>query len=430
MISKFSKKTIDINLLNFKFIFIFLISIVTCYFYLNLNSLIEVSDYAFNELFINYQAGFIRRGFLGEIYWYLDYFFSLDARIFFSYLFYLLYLVQIYFYYKILLKFKDFILIHLFITLSPALILFNIYDINIFFIKDIFIKLSILLHAYIIIDHFSFKRKYNEYILKLKFFIIPLLILIILIHEYQVLFLSIHFLLTLSFANNRKTIFRFIRIYSFLLIPTILVLFFIGDENQYEKLNLILQKFDLIVHPQLGGGFYKAIGGFYKWHFYYFDYLDFINLLASLFLGIVIFYLLFQFFLEKKIFTLHTQYQKNYFIFFVPTIACFLLALDHGRNISLISTHIIAFYVILKLNNDNLLKKKNEILNNSFSKFILFLSIFFYIFMWKLDQMAGFTGSSGQMIFQSSLFAEFIKLIKYIYQFVDINIINLPEIKL
>ena len=81
---------------------------------------------------------------------------------------------------------------------------------------------------------------------------------------------------------------------------------FIGDEDQYQKLNLILQKFDLLVHPQLGGGFYKAIGGFYKWHFYYFYYLDFINLLISLFLGIIIFYLLFQFFLEKKILTLNT----------------------------------------------------------------------------------------------------------------------------
>ena len=51
--------------------------------------------------------------------------------------------------------------------------------------------------------------------------------------------------------------------------------------------------------------------------------------------------------------------------------------------------------------------------------------------MWKLDQFAGF-GLQGKPndIFQSSLFAEFIKLIKFIYQFVHINIINLPEIKL
>ena len=50
--------------------------------------------------------------------------------------------------------------------------------------------------------------------------------------------------------------------------------------------------------------------------------------------------------------------------------------------------------------------------------------------MWKLDQMAGFTGSSGQTIFQSSLFAEFVKLIKFSYNFVDIYFFDLPEIKL
>ena len=50
--------------------------------------------------------------------------------------------------------------------------------------------------------------------------------------------------------------------------------------------------------------------------------------------------------------------------------------------------------------------------------------------MWKLDQMAGFTGSSGQIIFQSSLFAEFVKLIKFSYNYVDLNLFDLPEIRL
>jgi hypothetical protein len=45
--------------------------------------------------------------------------------------------------------------------------------------------------------------------------------------------------------------------------------------------------------------------------------------------------------------------------------------------------------------------------------------------------MAGF-GLRGipNDIFQSSLFAEFIKFIKYLYIYIDLNFYNLPEIKL
>ena len=51
--------------------------------------------------------------------------------------------------------------------------------------------------------------------------------------------------------------------------------------------------------------------------------------------------------------------------------------------------------------------------------------------MWKLDQVAGFgLGGKPNDIFQSSLFAEFIKFVKYLYIFIDINIYALPEIKL
>ena len=51
--------------------------------------------------------------------------------------------------------------------------------------------------------------------------------------------------------------------------------------------------------------------------------------------------------------------------------------------------------------------------------------------MWKLDQFAGF-GFKDQTntMFESSLFAEFVKLIKYLYSYIDLNIINLPEIRL
>ena len=74
---------ININTLVIKFVLFFLIFISTCYFYLNLNDFVDAENYAYNELFINYQAGFIRRGLLGEIFWQLNSLFLIKPLIFF-----------------------------------------------------------------------------------------------------------------------------------------------------------------------------------------------------------------------------------------------------------------------------------------------------------------------------------------------------------
>ena len=76
-------------------------------------------------------------------------------------------------------------------------------------------------------------------------------------------------------------------------------------------------------------------------------------------------------------------------------------------------------------------KEINLILKNLFKKYAVFIFIFFYVFLWKLDQVAGFRlEGKPNGIFKSSLFAEFVKLIKFIYSYIDLNIIDLPEIKL
>jgi len=424
------KKIFDKNLLSFcinQFILLFLILVTFNYFYINLQDNVSFV-YAYKELFINYQSGLIRRGLLGEIFWFFNKHFSIDPVIFFANLFLFLHLMQIYLFYKIFKKFSQSYLIYSLVFFSPALILFYFYDVNLYFLKDIFVTLTILFHALILINFFNKRENKESYIKILKYFILPILILTILIHEYQVLFLGVHFLFSLSIAKDKKTIIRILKIYLILLIPIFFVLIFIGNQVQYENLNLILaNKFGLTVHPQLGGGFYKALGGFYVWHFHYFTYNDFINLFLCAILGIGIFFILFHYFAIKKIITFHSFYQTKYFIFFVPTLATFILATDHGRNISLISFHLIAFYSMLNFD-----LKKFKIFENNKNFFInlfLILFLFFYIFLWKMDQMAGFwLQGEPNSIFQSSLFSEIIRIFKIIYSYIDLNIIELPKI--
>ena len=107
------------------------------------------NDYSFNELFINYQAGFVRRGLLGEIFWQIHSYNNIDPRLFFGYLFSLLYFIKIILLYLILKKNVNNKLFYIFIFFSPSLILFSIYDPNVYFIKDILSKITILFHAYL-----------------------------------------------------------------------------------------------------------------------------------------------------------------------------------------------------------------------------------------------------------------------------------------
>jgi len=417
--------------LTLRAILLFLIIINFVYFYLNLKINISSSGYAFNELFINYQAGLIRRGLLGEIFWIFNNTFSIEPITFFSYLFLLLYLAQIYLFYKLCKNYLNSNFIFLLIFLSPALILFNIYDQNVYFVKDIFIKLSILLHSYILVIFINKKSEIENYFSKLKFIIIPLLIVTILIHEYQVIFLSVHYLLSLSIAKNKKNIYSINKIYLILLIPILFVLIFLGDQALYLELNQILSKFNVEVHDQLEGGFYRILGGFYKWHFFYFSYRDFINLLFSITLSILIFYILFHYLIEKKILKFYSNYQKKYLVYFIPTLLCFLLALDHGRNISLISYHLIAFYLTLLIDTKKFVLLRDQLYKNFLARISVIMFLFFYIFMWKLNQTAGF-GLRGipSDIFQSSLFAELVKFVNFAYHFIDLNIVDLPEINL
>ena len=64
-------------------ILILIITIITSvYSYIIIFTDKLIFEYAYNELFINYQAGLIRRGLLGEIFWQLDKYFELNPKIF------------------------------------------------------------------------------------------------------------------------------------------------------------------------------------------------------------------------------------------------------------------------------------------------------------------------------------------------------------
>ena len=383
------------------------------------------NSYAFSELFLNYQGGFVRRGLLGEIFMILHKNLSLSPIFFFSTILFLIHLITLYLFFKITEIIKLPFELKIILFFSPALLFFSIYDFNMFFIKDIFIKLLILLHAFIIIKT---KKNIKKYLYYFKFLIIPLIIFInLFIHEYGILFISIHLLFSLHAFEYKKKFFFFV--YGILLLFLILIISInIGNENILNQINQSIQSFGVSIHKQLSGGFKSLIGGFYKWHFFYFGYKDFFMLFFSFLLSIWIFYFFFHILIIKKILIYKSKY--NYLLFFIPTSLVFL-NLDHGRNLSLLSFHLVAFYLILGVNLDKLKKFIIKKRNNFYFLNFFYLFIFFYVFMWILPQDAAFGGKEQlKTIFRSSLFKEIKDFVNFIYVFISNYLITLPEIRL
>ena len=110
----------------------------------------------------------------------------------------------------------------------------------------------------------------------------------------------------------------------------------------------------------------------------------------------------------------------------------FLCALDHGRTINIFLTHLICFYLTLKINNNKLKIVLSNFNKSFFLKNFSFVFLIFYIFVWYIPVGGGYDAigsfSEGDTIFKSTLMSELINLFMIVYNFIDYNIINLPKI--
>jgi len=106
--------------------------------------------------------------------------------------------------------------------------------------------------------------------------------------------------------------------------------------------------------------------------------------------------------------------------------------LDHGRTINMILTHLLAFYLTLKINNNKFKTVINKFSKSFFLKNLSFIFLIFYVFLWYIPVGGGYdaigTFSEGDTIFKSTLMSELINLFMIVYNFIDYNIINLPRI--
>ena len=389
--------------------------------------------WAYQELFINYSGGFIRRGLLGELYLIFNNFYQIEPNKFFSFIFIVSYLVTLILYFNLLKKIKDYYLIFIFIAFSPSLILFNIYDQNTFLTKDIFSNLSILIHAVYINAHKNDKdlKKYNKFLL---YVVIPILFINIINHEMQFFFVGIHLLFTLYNYDIKKVNQKQKKLFPYFLtlVPLILIFFFPGSWEKVDIINDSISNFDVKINNQLAGNINLAIGGFIKWHFFYHGIESFINLFICLILTIFLFTTIGQFLIKETIIFLNPKLYLFAYIAFLLPFLIFILAVDHGRTINLISTHLISFLFIMNINHKRLKSLYIKISEKIFIRNLILLFIFFYIFLWYLPQGGGYSGigdfNADSSLFKNTLFKQFSDIFMIIYNFVDDKVIQLPKV--
>ena len=275
----------------------FLLLIITTFyiqlFYVASNEIIG-DKWAYNNLFINYSAGFVRRGLLGEAFLIINKIYNISPLDFFPKILFILYFIQLIIFFKLVYKFRKYNLFVTFLILSPSLLLFNVYEVNVVLSKDIFINVIILIHALIISNKEISLSRYKKILI---IFIFPILTLNIFIHENQIIFLPFHILLSVYFLKkfkNKLINYDFLKCYYFFLIPLGFILFSSISYEKYLVINESIKQFDATLPNQVAGNINLLIGGFIKWHFFYHDIINFIRLFFCIILSLFLIYLVFH----------------------------------------------------------------------------------------------------------------------------------------
>ena len=155
---------------NLFLLYILIISVLSVYYLMGLN--IVITNNAIAEWLINYQGGFVRRGFLGELIYQISFFFKINLRFAFLILQISLYLTYYYLIYRLLknISFNYLIFVTIF---SPLFILFPIAELEALGRKEI-----ILFIILIISSNFFFNYEKNNFGLFFISFSFPILLLI------------------------------------------------------------------------------------------------------------------------------------------------------------------------------------------------------------------------------------------------------------
>jgi hypothetical protein len=361
-------------------VLLFLLSVFSYTFYFSLTNIINYWTYS--EIHINYSLGFTKRGLLGSIMLFLENA-GLSKKIFFSSIFYLSTICNIFLFLNLINRFKkNNIFVYIFFALNPALLLFSFYDLGGYARTEIFGIGICLLHA-LFAQKFYYRNITSQNYFKLSLIIIyPVILITILIHELNILFLCFHFFTTFLIAKENK--FKEINNFKYLILFNFIFLIFI----------IIL----LTIHPftkEFAKELYNNLKdkdgtSFWIWDSIASSFLERINSEINHMLNpngtVLLYFSIFIFYFTPIFLVLVKTTKKNkfylvYILFSVlPFLFLFFIGRDWGRWIHIIIFVVFSFLIQFK-------EKKIVIQNNWKFKFFTYIFIIFIIFQFTFTRI-------------------------------------------
>lgn len=365
---------------------------------------LEYSDWQYADWLINYQGGFIRRGFIGEILFKTQNFLSLDLDILVFYFVTLLYLVLTIVLIKSV-KYLENSKIDILIFLSPGFFLYPIMN------SQIIGRKEILLFVMLGLSVFFEKYIKDRFLLVITLFIILALSLThtgLLFYSPYLLFLF--FIIKVN-RNKKIPFLEILIITTSLLIIFSLIYFNLGSKAQVIEICSSIKSF--VKDNCINRGQFLWL---YSPMTEYVEVKSRLNLSTNFVIYLISLFFVFIFF-SIKLYSAKFKSNNNlfnsinpfiiFFLLFLSTIPIYIVGIDWGRYISMsyFSTYFIYIYLIkqkmITFNSKKFLFKK------TISKSIFFIFVFFYAFTWTFP----FYGANN---FKLTLKKPFISVLKII----------------
>lgn len=384
--NEFIKKS---NIFPLAIFFIFFIS----YFFTIKNYEISLTKYVLIENLINYEGGFVRRGFLGNIIYYLNLVTDLDPKKIISSIFLVTYSILLILFYKISKKLWIYNApLYIFIVLNPSTVSFPLFDFNALFRKEVFFYIVYFYHILIAQRALSGFLSIENYKRQNLYFIIPALFINMFIHELQFFLIPFHILINIAVLKNKISK-RFL--YNYLIFVFLFFLFtFPADIETVKLINISLEKFlpnisnEYTAVTILSGNINLQLGQT-LWFLSNSNLSHFVQIILVILFTIPLFtYLfirkLFNFLIENEFYKKLIFYFNLYLYLLLGLLI--ILSFDTGRLLNILIFHLIGFYLIFSF------KNYTPSVKSYFKKIILKIFIVIFVIFFYLPSGPIFAG--------------------------------------
>lgn len=388
--------------INYKQFNIFFLTFITFIFFIAVFYLhqkhTDGSDSTISEWMINYQGGFTRRGFIGEICFKIASYFDLNLRytiFFFQSVLYFAYSILIYFFIKDTPK----NILTIIAIFSPIFLLYPVAEIEVLARKEIFLYIG-----FIIFLNFSAINKSKNIQLIYIFFIFPILCLIWEPFIFFFPFAAIVILIKHNEESLKKNLLKILLSFTPSIVVSIFILLNLLTIEEHEVMRqALMSKFgeECLMSCALLGSKSSVKSQFYD----VFILLSFEVIFRYLIIIIIGFSPLFILYSKSRLKIKINFFNSNFisfikmnnllltlFILLIPTLILFSSATDWGRWVNMTYTFSILLYIYLLKNNLLIIDKKVLFFDDFFIyKKKIFITLFI-IFAFCWNQKTAMTG--------------------------------------